>query len=185
MVPAVAPERLVGLLAEPRRLRVLAAVVLGAQTPTEVMERTGLTLRDVADALRRLSDGGLVSSTPPLVVRFDAFVESVRSAAAARPAPEALDPDQARAAVLRTFLVDGRLVSIPAARSKRRVVLEHIVAAFEPGVRYPEREVDAILRAWHPDYAALRRYLVDEALLAREAGVYWRIGGPVYLPAEP
>jgi Uncharacterized protein conserved in bacteria len=179
----VAPERLVGLLAEPRRLRVLAAVVLGAQTPTEVMERTGLTLRDVMDALRRLHDGGLVSSAPPLVAHIEAFAESARTAAAARPVAEALDPDRTRAAVLRTFVVDGRLVSIPAARSKRRVVLEHIVTAFEPGVRYPEREVDAVLRAWHPDHAALRRYLVDEMLLAREGGVYWRIGGPVLVPA--
>lgn len=174
-----------GLLAEQRRLRVFAAVVLGAETPNEVMERTGLTLRDVAEALRRLSDGGLVSSAPPLVAHVEAFAESARTAAAARPVAEALDPDRIRAAVLRTFVVDGRLVSIPAARSKRRVVLEHIVTTFEPGVRYPEREVDAILRAWHPDHAALRRYLVDEWLLAREAGVYWRIGGPVYLPAEP
>ena len=77
------------------------------------------------------------------------------------------------------FLPDGRLVSIPAAQGKRRVVLEHISAAFEPGVKYPERQVDAILRSWHPDHAALRRYLVDEGLLARDAGFYWRIGGPV------
>jgi hypothetical protein len=81
--------------------------------------------------------------------------------------------------VLRSFVVDGRLVSIPAARGKRRIILEHIVAAFEPGVRYPEREVGAILRAWHPDHAALRRYLVDEMLLARDNGVYWRIGGSI------
>jgi len=44
-------------------------------------------------------------------------------------------------------------------------------------VRYPERQVNAMLRAWYPDYAALRRYLVDEHLLAREAGEYWRAGG--------
>jgi hypothetical protein len=73
--------------------------------------------------------------------------------------------------------VDGRLVSMPAARGKRRVVLDHIVASFEPGVRYPEREVDAILRAWHDDHAALRRYLIDEELMTRDKGVYWRIGG--------
>ena len=58
-------------------------------------------------------------------------------------------------------------------------MLEHIVAIFEPGVRYPEREVNAVLRAWYPDYAALRRYLVDEDLMARERSVYWRSGGPV------
>ena len=37
------------------------------------------------------------------------------------------------------------------------------------------------LRAWYPDHVTLRRYLVDEALLARERGVYWRIGGPVWV----
>ena len=93
---------------------------------------------------------------------------------------EDLDPDRARAVVLRAFLVDGRLVAFPAARGKRRTVLEHVAASFEPWVRYSEPEVNAILRAWHPDHAALRRYLVDEELLAREAGVYWRIGGPVH-----
>jgi hypothetical protein len=74
---------------------------------------------------------------------------------------------------------NGRLTSIPAQRSKRLIVLDHLVRVFEPGVRYPEREVNALLAVWHPDVAALRRYLVDEGLLTREAGVYWRIGGYV------
>jgi hypothetical protein len=132
------------------------------------------------EALRRLGDGGLVSPEQPLTAQIDAFKQAARSTAGARPSAEVLDPDHARASVLRNFVVDGRLVSIPAARGKRRVILEHIVATFEPGVRYPEREVNAILRAWHPDHAALRRYLVDELLLARDSSVYWRIGGPVY-----
>jgi hypothetical protein len=179
-VLVVAPETLIGLLAEPRRLRVFAAVVLGARTTSEIVDATGLTLREVVEALRRLSDGGLVSPAPPFAAQVDVLKESARSTAGARPSGEALDPDHARASVLRNFIVDGRLVSIPAARGKRRIILEHIAAAFEPGVRYPEREVDAILRAWHPDHAALRRYLVDEQLLTRDAGIYWRIGGPVY-----
>jgi hypothetical protein len=176
------PDVLVGLLAEPTRLRAFAAVVLGAQTPTAVVEATGTSMREAAGALRRLADGGLISATPPYLAQLDAFKEAMRASAQARPAAEALDPDQARASVLRSYLVDGRLTSFPAARGKRRIVLEHIVAIFEPGVRYPEREVDAMLRAWHPDHAALRRYLVDEDLLARDAGVYWRIGGPVSSP---
>ena len=96
-----------------------------------------------------------------------------------RPPPGSPSADAARAAVLRAFIVDAQLVSIPAARGKRRVVLEHIVSGFEPGVRYPEREIDAVLRVWHPDHAALRRHLVDEDLMARDHGIYWRIGGPV------
>lgn len=73
-------------------------------------------------------------------------------------------------AVLRAFLRGGRVVGLPAARSKRLVVLDYRARVFEPGVRYTEREVNAILRAFHDDHAALRRYLVDEGLLARDSG---------------
>jgi hypothetical protein len=79
--------------------------------------------------------------------------------------------------MLSRFLVDGRLVAIPAQRAKRRVILDHLAGLFEPGVRYQEAEVNKALRAYHPDYAALRRYLVDEGFLKRESGVYWRVGG--------
>lgn len=83
-----------------------------------------------------------------------------------------------RDAVLRAFLdADGRLHTIPSRHAKRLVVLDHVARAFEVGVRYPEREVDAVLRAFHPDHAALRRYLVDDGFLTRDAGVYWRTGG--------
>ena len=85
--------------------------------------------------------------------------------------------DPAVAKVLRAFLVDGRLRSIPRPGRKRRIVMEYLAAAFEPGVRYPESQVNAVLRAWHDDVAALRRYLVDEGLLSRESGQYWRSGG--------
>jgi hypothetical protein len=128
-----------------------------------------------------------------LTAQVTAFKEAAREAITAPAEP--LDTDRVRASVLRAFVrdrepvgmapsqrfPDGRLVSIPAVRSKRRIVLEHIVLTFEPGIRYPEREVNAVLRAWHPDHAALRRYLVDEGLLTREDGVYWRSGGPVDL----
>lgn len=87
-----------------------------------------------------------------------------------------------REKVLRTFLKDDRLVTIPAKAGKRRVLLEHIVTAFEPGVRLTEREVDAVLRAFYePDWVSLRRYLIIEGLMSRENGVYWRTGGPVDL----
>jgi hypothetical protein len=173
---------LCGLLAEPDRLRVYSAVVLGADRPSVVADRTGLPARTVVAALRRLQLGGLVTVVDyRLVAEVDAFKDAVREAAPRQSADETrpLDPDRQKAAVLRTFVVDGRLVSIPAARGKRRIVLEHLAACFEPGVRYPEKAVDAILRAWHPDYASLRRYLIDEELLARDHGVYWRVGGYV------
>ena len=73
----------------------------------------------------------------------------------------------------------GRLREIPAKRSKRLVVLSRLALEFEVGVRYPEREVGAVLKRFHPDHASLRRFLVDEGFLSRERGQYWRTGGPV------
>ncbi len=171
---------LVGLLADETRLKVVAALVLGAGSIEEVAERTGLPLKDVALAARRLSRAGLVGRDGhALTLHAERFGAAARAAAESAPPPEPLSADPAEDSVLQAFIRHGRLVSIPAQRSKLLVVLRHLALVFEPGVRYPEREVNVLLAAWHPDVAALRRYLVDEALLTREAGVYWRSGGYV------
>jgi hypothetical protein len=169
-----------GLLADPARLKVVAALALGAGTLEEVAEAGGLPLKDVALAARRLARAGLVRRDGrDLALLSERFGAAARAAAAQAPPPEPLSADPAEDAVLSAFLRNGRLLSVPAQQSKRRVVLDHLARVFEPGVRYPEREVNALLRAWHPDVAALRRYLVDEGLLTREAGLYWRSGGSV------
>ena len=72
---------------------------------------------------------------------------------------------------------DGRIVQLPRQHAKRRVLLDLLSQEFEPGVRYTERDVNASLARFHPDTAALRRYLVDEEFMEREAGEYWRAGG--------
>ena len=71
---------------------------------------------------------------------------------------------------------------MPAKRSRRLLLLDVIAQAFEPGVRYPEQRVSQFLGTLHPDYASLRRYLVDEELLTRSGGQYWRSGGTVSTP---
>lgn len=77
------------------------------------------------------------------------------------------------------FIKEGRLVIVPTKRSKLLLVLDHVAQDFEPGRTYGEPEVNEMLGRYHDDYAALRRYLVDEAFLTREGGVYWRSGGTV------
>jgi DNA-binding transcriptional ArsR family regulator len=139
------PESLCGLLAEPDRLRAFAAVVLGARSPAKVAEQTGLNARTVAAALRRLERGGLITDAADgLVAQPDAFRDAVLDRAPSRDEP--MHPDRQRDSVLRAFFAADRLTQIPVARGKRRIVLEHIAADFEPGVKYPEKVVDAMLR---------------------------------------
>lgn len=79
---------------------------------------------------------------------------------------------------LERFLTsDGRLHTIPSKRAKLLVVLDHLAQVFEPGEVYPESVVNEMLLRFHPDHAALRRYLVENEFLTRENGQYWRSGG--------
>ena len=83
-------------------------------------------------------------------------------------------------AELRPFIRHGRITVIPAKRTSRRLLLDQVAQAFEPGRQYPEPVVDEILKTIFDDHCALRRYLVDEDFLSRTAdGVYWRAGGTV------
>lgn len=94
--------------------------------------------------------------------------------------PDLQDALRDKDAVLRAFLTaDGSLTSIPTKIRKRLVVLDHIAQEFEPGEKYDETAVNNRLRAFHPDVAALRRYLVEEGFLDRAEGRYWRSGGSV------
>ena len=82
-------------------------------------------------------------------------------------------------AQLQPFIRGGRITAVPARHTRRRLLLDQVAQAFEPGRRYPERVVNEILKPLFDDYCALRRYLVDEDFLSRTpAGVYWRAGAP-------
>ncbi len=83
--------------------------------------------------------------------------------------------------VLATFMPEGRLVGIPAKSRKRRVILTWLADHFRPAQRYRESTINEILGRYHPDYASLRRYLVDEELMQRQDGLYWRAGTLPYI----
>lgn len=167
--------RIVGLLADEARRSVVAAMILGAVTLSEIRTTSGLDARSAVDALARLRSAGLVvGGNDANVLLESSFAEAARSAAPSLDAPLSTSER-----IVRTFVVDGRLTSLPTQRSKRLVVLDLISQDFEPGLKYNEPEVNAIVGRWHDDHAALRRSLVDEAYLDREAGSYWRSGGSV------
>ena len=77
--------------------------------------------------------------------------------------------------VLRAYLVDGRLTTIPAQGKKRQVILRFLLErVFTEDRPYPEKEVNQRLALFHPDVAALRRYLYDERYVDRDHGIYIR-----------
>jgi hypothetical protein len=169
-------------LLEPSRLAVAGLLACGARSVDELAEATGLPDREVLAALAPLVQGGVVERDGE---RFRLVPAALRAGARAAPPPAPADQtvfhgmSSAEQAVLGRFFRGRRLVEVPAQRGKRVVVLERLALEFEPGVRYEEGEVNALLERFHDDYATLRRLLVDEGFLDRDHGVYWRSGGRV------
>ncbi len=178
--PPLDAGTIVGLLADEGRRRVAAAVVLGATSLDAVVAASGVSIDRAGPALGRLVDAGLVTSGPGgLTIVGDVFKRAARAALGRPKRTEHEGEPAERRKVLDAFVHDGRITSVPSARGKRIVVLDWLAQAFEPGVRYAEREVNEIIAGRHPDPALLRRYLVDEGLLDRAGGEYWRSGGTV------
>ena len=169
---AVTAATLTGLLGDEDRLRVVAAIALGARTIDDVAKTGGLAPGEVRRALPRLIAAGVVEDRNGLHVDLAPFREAARDRPPKRRELPGATPEQAR--VLWNFVEDGRLKALPVRASQRRVVLEYLGARFDEGTDYAEAEVNDLLGQFHEDYASLRRSLVDEGLLTRTAGVYRR-----------
>jgi DNA-binding transcriptional ArsR family regulator len=173
-------------LADPVRLQVAGAVVARRRSAASIVEATELPRSVVDRALgalelaqlarrdgdewsfdvRRLGEvsralaalaGTLAAETPPLRT------------------PDGREVSAEDGRVLRAFLLDGRLTTIPVNDRKRAVILRWLLeSVFAEPRDYPEREVNQRLALFHPDVAALRRYMVDAGLVTRDHGIYRR-----------
>lgn len=173
-------------LADEDRLRIAAALVGQARGADELATELGLPHPAVMRHLALLSELGITKELETGVARTYQFnadrLRALRRTVLARREQlpnSAVDLDDARRKVLRAFLDGETLKSIPVDARKKLIVLEWLAAQFERGTRYPERDLNAIIKRHHPDSAALRREMVDHGLMQREAGVYWRVDGDV------
>lgn len=164
---------------DPIRLAVLGAAALGEVDAGGIAQALGVSPRRVIKEVAGLESVGLLSGGRLVAEALRAVARSLPKDPEASPLALEGDWTEEEARVLGAFFSGNRLIGIPDKRSKRRVILERLVREFEPGLRYDEREVNFTLQLFHPDCAALRRYLVDEGLMAREHGQYWRTGGRV------
>jgi DNA-binding transcriptional ArsR family regulator len=177
-------------LADSSRLRLVGLLSARPMAVEELAAATGLTAGTIVHHLKRLETAGLVEATPrrPYVMyslRVDRLQEVSKQLAGLDradepcdklPGPEGEPLPAYDAKVLRAFLRDGRLVSIPAQERKRQAILRYLMArCFGEDRPYPEREVNDRLGRYHEDVAALRRYLVGADLMTRAGGEYRRV----------
>jgi len=172
------PADLIRIVADPLRLSILGRAAEGRVSLEEIGDVFDVPKKKVVEAIGKLRASGLIDAQLRLVPEVLRDVAAALPTAAAASAVITEGPwDDEEREVLRRFFSGTRLVEIPTNRSKRQLVLERLAQEFEPGLRYEESSVSFTLQLFHPDYTALRRYLVDEGFLTRAEGVYWRTGG--------
>ncbi|HVH12930.1 MAG TPA: metalloregulator ArsR/SmtB family transcription factor [Longimicrobium sp.] len=171
------------LLANETRLRLLGILADRDRSVGELAEMVGLKEPTISHHLARLHEAGLVQMRADGNTHFyrlsaetlqqlnrELFTPERMVSLAGHDAADAWDRK-----VLGTFLDGDRLTKIPDIRKKREVILRWLAERFEHGRRYPEPELNEIIKRHHPDTATLRRELVGAKLMARENGVYWRV----------
>lgn len=168
-------------MASAERLRIIGALVQGRATPSKIADQLGMQVRDVFNHLSFLANVGIVTETDGAYDLDEKAIEMFARGQfeGKRPTYETREeePHDVRK-VLKNYLnADGSLKQIPSQDSKLLILLNFIVDAFAFDTNYTEKEVNTVLRRFHVDTAALRRYLVDHGLMARESdgSRYWRV----------
>jgi len=164
------------------RLRIIGALTTRqGVTIQELAKSLNLPFRDVLNHLTFFEHLGIVRKQNDLYILNPDGVDSLarrqfdgQPRESYTPAP---DLSEQRRKVLKAYLnADGSLKQIPSQPGKLQIILDYVVEAFTPGVLYTEKEVNTLMRRFHIDTAALRRYLVDRGMLERKSdgSQYWR-----------
>ena len=177
-------RRFFDVIGDSTRLRLVGLLALRPHGVEELARLLETKPAVVSRHLSRLEGLGLVAREREgrrlrYRLRTALLVEWSRQLAATspkEPAPEVGDEEGWERRLLASLLVDHRLEQVPAQRKKRLVVLHWLAEHFRPGERYSEAQVNDIIRRYHDDPALLRRLMVDEELMQRAAGLYWRAG---------
>ncbi len=171
-------------LADANRLKIVGLLAREPLTVEQLAPMLDLSPSTVSHHLARLAAAGLVSARAEGYYSvYELNTKALEATAQRLLAREELpkiaeDVDMAAfdRKVVQSYLTpDGRLSRIPSQQKKLLAVLRWLLPNFEPGVRYTEKQVNAILGRFNEDTAFLRRELVDFRFMAREKGEYWRI----------
>ncbi len=179
-------------LGDENRLTTIRLLNEGEKNVSELAELLGISEPTVSHHLSKLRAAGLVNLrtagnqriyrlNPSRLNEFKQYAAEIEQLQPfEKPESDdswidALDLEEAERKILRDYTFNGRLRKIPSKQFKLLVVLNWLATKFQLGVTYTEKEINAILSEYHPDFAGLRRDLVDFGYLRRErAGTaYW------------
>jgi DNA-binding transcriptional ArsR family regulator len=167
-------------LADPTRLRMIAAMVDRPRCGQDLAVEVGVTPATVSHHLRVLSEAGLVRETRQAPYTFyqldlEGLQEAVKAVSTPRRVRElgttaAVDADTR--SILRAFFDGPRLIALPAQRRKKELVLEELLRRLPRRREYRELELNRFIEVMHPDFCTIRREWIIGGYMDRKDGVY-------------
>jgi predicted transcriptional regulator len=176
-------------LSDANRLKIIGLLAREEANVEQIASALGISVSTTSHHLARLAELGLVSARVEGHYYFYSLQTDVlrsmsekllKTEDLSRLSDTPVDSDNYDRKVLATFVDgEGRIKAFPVQEKKFQAILRHVLKAFEPNRRYPEKEVNEILARFHDDTATLRRGLVEYHLMERAGG-----GGEYWLPQQ-
>ncbi len=180
-------------LADKQRLTMVALMAESERTVSDMAERLQLSEPTISHHISKMHSAGLLNLRmagnqhfyrlnaarlalfKTYATHIDSPISQPDSEAVDNAWIEALDWAEVDKKVLRDYTMNGRLTQFPTKEKKWVIILRWLATKFAPGTHYTEKEINAILREIHPDYATIRRDLVEFGFMRRErgGGNYW------------
>ena len=175
--------RLFKCLSDKSRLQILKSLAIEDMYVERLAERLDITAPTVSFHLKKLADAGAVVSYKSQYYTMYALKKDIFETSILEILQEKSDEAEVQARrdaeyrqkVINIFFEYGKLKAIPAQQKKKRVILEVIAQTFEYDRIYSEREVNIIIADFHDDFCTIRRDMISEHLLERDAKGYWRV----------
>lgn len=171
-------------LADANRLKIIGLLANEPTSVEDLAAALGLSASTVSHHLAKLAESGLVSARAQswyniYQLETEKLEDMARVLLAKETLPlvasEATEDAYARKVLKDHLAEDGRIWKLPTKQKELKVLLHHIMKAFEAGRTYTEREVNDIIARFNEDISGLRRDLIAEKLLARkiDGSAYW------------
>lgn len=175
------------VVADEDRLRIIGLLSSQSYSASEMATALNLKEGSVVHHLNKLRELGLVNLRTQnngyrYILNTDALNHMKRTVATENEDGEddttwidALNFEEWEAKVLQGCTQHQRLRHIPEKHKKFKVVMRWLATYFEANRRYTEAEVNEIIEQVNPDFATLRRGLVDYGYLERkrDGTLYW------------
>lgn len=172
-------------LADPTRVKMLILLAEGERNGQVLAEKLSVTPATITHHAAKLREASLINERREKNTIYfsinDYFLKNNAAAAinliyrGADGGIGMLNEDQQRLrdSVIRNFFSkEGKLKNIPSQLKKKLIILEHMVTNLDAGRSYTEKEINEFIKAYHEDFATIRREFIMHQFLFREKEIY-------------